>query len=100
MVVGHVTSSLVRSPTDLWPLGPPHACATVVNLKVFVNPGACISCYLPIPLSPWTSYQAKFLLPHPEDKLKRVKPRESKQRECRVNHKMSIYNPLEMLMYV
>lgn len=52
-------------------LAPPHSCATVVNLKVFVNPTACIGCYLPIPLSPWTSYQAKFLLLYPEDKLKR-----------------------------
>lgn len=52
-------------------LGPAHCCAAVVNLKVFVNPTACIGSYLAIPLGPWTSYQAKFLLLYPEDKLKR-----------------------------
>lgn len=78
MAAGHVTcvqkmttlTSKRGAPTDLC-LGPSHSGARVVNLKVFVNPAAWIGCYLPIPLSPWASYQAKFLLLYPEDKLKR-----------------------------
>lgn len=52
-------------------LGPPHICATLMknwrSLAVQLHKLPVISS---IPLSPWTSYLAKFLVLYPEDKFK------------------------------
>lgn len=61
----------VHSPTDLWPLpGPTPQLCYCSKSEGLCQSNGMYWLLSPHSLSPWTSYQAKFLLLYPEDKLK------------------------------